>query len=242
MPTAEQFLKMVFPNGMPSTTRNFEYSCRKCNDTGHIIISKFPLIVEDCECEKRRRLERRINNSGLAETMKRCTFGSFDTAEKWQETVRNKALEYLNSAKSAWFFISGTPGSGKTHICTAICGEFIKCGVDTRYVKWREAAPRLKALVKFPEEYAEELDKLKTCELLYIDDFLKGNVTDADINLSYELLNYRYCERLRTVISGERSIEEIISIDEATGSRIFELAKGFVIAMPKGKNRRLSNE
>ena len=156
--------------------------------------------------------------------------------------MKNKALEYLNSQKSAWFFISGTPGSGKTHICTAICGEFIKRGVDTRYVKWREAAPKLKALVKFPEEYAEELDKLKTCELLYIDDFLKGNVTDADINLSYELLNYRYCERLRTVISGERSIEEIISIDEATGSRIFELAKGFVIAMPKGKNRRLSNE
>ena len=93
MPTAEQFLKMVFPNGFPSTTQDFEYSCQKCNDTGHIIISKFPLIVEDCECEKHRRLERRINRSGLAETMKRCTFDSFNTSEKWQETVKNKALE-----------------------------------------------------------------------------------------------------------------------------------------------------
>lgn len=220
-----------------SSSSNFK--CQKCEDKGYIIVNRFPLITEECDCEIQRRLQRRIKRSGLEETMKRCTFDNFQTADKWQEAAKEKAAEYLSSPKGTWFFIGGQPGSGKTHLCTAICGEFINRGVDMRYMKWRETMPRLKAAVNDTYEFNSIMDPLKTCKLLYIDDFLKGTVTDADINLAYELINYRYNERLRTVISGERSIQDILSLDEATGSRIFELAKGYVIQTPKNANWRL---
>ena len=35
------------------------------------------------------------------------------------------------------FMRKGQSGSGKTHICTAICTRFISCGRSVRYKVWR---------------------------------------------------------------------------------------------------------
>ena len=73
-------------------------------------------------------------------------------------------------------------------------------------------------------------------DTLYIDDFLKtqktrdqyGNPvvkepTEGDINLAFELIVSRYNQPFkRTLISSERSIEQITGFDESIGSRIVE--------------------
>ena len=61
---------------------------------------------------------------------------------------------------------------------------------------------------------------------------------EADINLAYQLLNERYNTRRRTIISSERSIEDILRIDEAVGGRIFELAREYCV-MTANVNLRL---
>ena len=74
---------------------------------------------------------------------------------------------------------------------------------------------------------------------MYIDDLFKGSVTSADINLAYEIINARYgVKELRTIISTERSMQNIIGIDEALGSRIYQRSKNFIIQTPK-QNWRL---
>ena len=70
---------------------------------------------------------------------------------------------------------------------------------------------------------------LKTAPVLYIDDLFKGaeRPTQGDLNIAFELLNYRYNdERLYTIISTEKLLDELIAIDEAIGSRIAERSKG----------------
>ena len=74
--------------------------------------------------------------------------------------------------------------------------------------------------------------------MLYIDDFFKGSVSDADINLAFELLNDRYNSKRMTILSSERSVEDILELDEAIGSRIYERSKGFYARLP-AKNWRL---
>ena len=108
-------------------------------------------------------------------------------------------------------------------------------GNSLKYMLWRDESVELKALVNYQEDYNERMQRLKTVKVLYIDDFFKSkNVTDADINLAFELLNYRYNDsKLRTIISSEKSIEDILSYDEAVGSRIYERCKnGFYIDAP----------
>ena len=66
-------------------------------------------------------------------------------------------------------------------------------------------------------------------------------MTDADINLAFEILNARYNDpMLRTVISSELPVEKILAIDEAVGGRIVERARGFICKAPP-ENYRLLN-
>ena len=110
---------------------------------------------------------------------------------------------------------------------------------------WRDDAVVLKGMVNAPEEYSQKITPLKKAKVLYIDDFLKvkkGSVpTSADINLAFELINYRYINKdLITLISSEWLAEEIVSIDEAVGSRIYERSKNYCLEFSgAGKNQRL---
>ena len=165
----------------------------------------------------------------MSDLIEEYTFSRYQTPDKWQEVAKSKAIQFLDHP-GAWFCISGTPGSGKTHLCTAIASELIKAGKEVRYMLWRSEAPRLKSLVNSREEYEQLMRECRDTEVLYIDDFFKGTVTDPDKNLAFELLNDRYNSRkTMTIISSEKTIEEILTIDEAIGSRMYERSKGFYV-------------
>jgi DNA replication protein DnaC len=112
-------------------------------------------------------------------------------------------------------------------------------------MRWRDESAKLKALVNDAIEYSRLIRELKKVEVLYIDDFFKvqrgQQPTPADINLAFEILNYRYANKLQTIISSEKTLDDILLIDDAVGGRIYELAKGFgmSLAYDKSKNFRL---
>ena len=229
---------MVLPNGRsvtPSTGQN--YKCPKCQDKGYIIINKDTLEIERCECSIRAENMKRLKNSGLIDLVDQYTFEKFKTSEVWQMQAKEKAFAYLKAPKSAWFFIGGQSGSGKTHLCTAMCTAMIESGKNLKYFKWREDAPRLKALINDADRYDAEMKKLSDIQVLYIDDFFKGLVSGGDINFAYQLLNDRYNTQRRTIISSEHDIESLMKIDEAIAGRIYERAKDFCILTPERNYR-----
>ena len=96
-------------------------------------------------------------------------------------------------------------------------------------------------MVNEREEYKRRINQLRNVPVLYIDDFWKGTVTDADINLAFTILNDRYnMKNKKTIISTEMSMEKILEKDEAIGGRISERAKGFVLQAPD-ENWRLKD-
>lgn len=201
-----------------------------------------------CECRAKRDSLRRIRRSGLGDQLQRCTFASYQTPEKWQEAAKNTVVRFVRDKDRGWLLLSGQSGSGKSHLCTAAAGKFIHAGADTRYMRWMDESIALKAAVNDDSEYFRRINPLKTCKVLYIDDFLKTQKgkepSAADVKLAFDLLDYRYCNRgLVTMISTERSIDELLSIDEALGGRIYERTRDYCVVIEGGatKNWRLSH-
>lgn len=208
--------------------------CAICHNTGTLVREDENgcRIGSECACMAQRRSLRRISRSGLSDAVRRNTFGSYQTPDDKRVGIKAAAERFCADTTGSWFFIAGSPGSGKSHICTGIAGELLTRS-EVRYCLWRDDAVKIKAAVMDRDAYAEMIEPLKAVPVLYIDDFLKGKVGEADVNLAFELINARYLDsRKRTIISSERTLPEIMQIDEAIGSRIYERAKSFVLAAP----------
>lgn len=207
------------------------YDCPECKNRGYNVVvdNEGYRHIAECRCMTIRRNRERIARSGLADLMQRYTFDNWQTPEPWQKNLLAAAKGFADQP-SGWFAVTGKPGTGKTHICTAICGELLNRSYNTRYLLWREVVGRLKALTTEPELYQRTLEPYLTAKVLFIDDLFKTGKgtepTSADFNVAFELLNHRYINsELVTLISSELSIGQIMEYDEAVGSRIYERSK-----------------
>lgn len=160
--------------------------------------------------------------------------------------MKTSAQDFCDDDTAKWFYIGGQVGCGKTHLCTAISAHYIKQGKDVKYMLWSEDAKKLKSLVSDAYEYEKGMSVYKNIEVLYIDDFLKTqqgeSPTVADINLAFELINRRLLNRdLITIVSSEKTIEDVIGYDEATASRMAEKAGKYKLSIDRdmAKNYRL---
>lgn len=225
--------------------------CPLCKNRGYIekVVEGFrgnwASVFSECECNKRRKSWRALQRSGLAKNIDRLTFDKFDTEEDWQKRIKMTALKYIQGEGGEWFFIGGSVGCGKTHICTAICGEYLKINNSVKYMCWAEEAVKLKSKVN-DEDYGDLIREYKECDVLYIDDFFKTRrnrsgeaqmPTDADIKLAYQIINYRYVSRKKTIISSEWMMDELMDFDEATSSRIYEMSKRSTLNINRQKDR-----
>lgn len=215
------------------------FDCPECENTGRLIRQDADgcLFGRECSCMVRRYSLRRIKRSGLEDAIKRYTFDNYQTPDEKRTAIKDAAVRFC-ADNSGWFFIAGQSGSGKSHVCTAIFGALVDRGHNVRYMRWRDESTKLKAAVNDAEDYDQQIKPLTNVPVLYIDDFLKGDVTAADLKLAFTILDARYSDaRLRTIISTERSLQEIMELDEAIGGRIVERSRGYIVQAP-GENWR----
>ena len=236
-------------NAYNNSTGNLtEYECAKCKNRGYFMEYKNGAeFLRECDCMEIRRSIRRMEASGLSDIMRRNTFDSFKANEGWQKSILETAKDYVNNSNGKWFYIGGQVGSGKTHICTAIVIELLNKGMSAKYMLWRDEVVRIKSVINDDEEYPKAIGHLKTVKVLYIDDFFKTergkNPTTSEINIAFEILNYRYNNKnLITIISSECVMDRLLDIDEAVGSRIYQRSRGYCLNISPdiGKNYRLN--
>lgn len=219
------------------------HECDKCRNKGIIayINNDGKFALKDCECMSIRKAKKLLAESGLTALVDKYTLNNYIATEKWQESIKNAAISFVNDTRGNWFFMGGQVGAGKSHICTAIVTELIKQGKNAAYMMWQDESVKLNASVN-TEQYEKRIKELKTASVLYIDDLFKNPPTDGDRKRIFELLNYRYNNpELTTIISTELQIRDIINLDEAVGSRIYERSKKYQININAdiNKNYRL---
>lgn len=245
------------------------YSCLKCGDKGFTLENvpalnndgqqrvwpngnpMFMEVLKDCVCAKKRQANHLMKFSEITDEFKKMTFSNFILESK-PEAVRQAhqcakdyfvEFDHIKDHRHNSISLLGQPGAGKTHLLTAVANNLImKKQVSVLYFPFVEGFNDLKTDFDLLEE---KLARMKRVGVLYIDDLFKGRTfpTDFQIEQMFAVLNYRYLNHKPIMVSSEKTVDELCDIDEALGTRIYQMSKNYTVVIKgdrKVLNHRLS--
>ena len=216
-----------------------ESICPKCGGKGWIFFKgeNGYDYCKECECQEVVKAKERLKHSGISDEFLKKGFKNFndrglDVLKKAKEIGIRYCKEFpdIKDTKRNSVLYMGQVGSGKTHLSMAICNAVMnnyKTGV--LYMPYREEMVRIKQVVNDEIDYNNAISKFKQCPVLMIDDLLKGKSTEADVNILFEIINYRYVNNMPMIVSTEKTMDELLDFDEGTMSRVIEMARGHSI-------------
>lgn len=216
------------------------FECIKCKDTGWISYKdEFGYEFQrKCDCWIIKESRRLIELSGISIGFQQKGLKNFKTNDIPQlVNAKNKAIKYLQNfercEKTRYnsIMFCGQVGAGKTHLGIAICSNLMDRSIAVSYMAYRNTITKIKQKLTNESDYERELIKYIQTRVLYIDDLLKGKITESDVNILYEIVNYRYMNNLPLIISTEKSINELLDFDEAIASRIIEMCRGNIVQL-----------
>lgn len=195
-----------------------------------------------CECRQLRIAEDKLKASGVSEEFRNMRFENFNY-ESSLETMEayataksySKSFGEIRVARQNSTILMGQVGSGKTHLAMAISNTLLDNSVGVIYMPYRSIITKIKQSITDEENYQREINKYKEAQVLFIDDLFKGRITEADINVMFEIVDYRYFKKLPVVVTTEKTIDDLLEIDEAIGSRLYEMSKNHMVTMKGNK-------
>jgi len=134
-----------------------------------------------------------------------------------QESLTNAldvCKEFTNKRKGAekdcWILLEGGYGSGKTHLAAAIANEAVDHGVPTLFITVPDLLDSLRFAFADPETtFEQRFNEIRNADLLILDDFGTQNATGWAQEKLFQITNYRYINKLPTVITTNLMLDEI---------------------------------
>jgi DNA replication protein DnaC len=125
------------------------------------------------------------------------------------ERAYNHAIQYSKSL-NGWVVLQGGYGCGKTHLAAAIANFAVSMGVPTLFL----TVPDLLDTLRFSYDSEEttfenRFDEIRNSSLLVLDDFGSQNATSWAQEKLFQIINYRYINKLPLVITTNLSLDEI---------------------------------
>lgn len=200
---------------------------------------------KECECAKIRKINRLIKSSEITAEFQKMGFKNFDVDKVTVpvKEMRNTALNYYKcfsdvrgTRVNSCLFI-GQSGCGKTHLLTAVSNGLMReQQIPVLYFPFLDGMGNISA--NDWERKAEIIQKMKDVEVLFIDDLFKpvGKTIKPikwQAEVVIEVVNHRYLNNMPILISTELSLTDLLDIDEAMASRMFEMASDFTVTIDK---------
>jgi DNA replication protein DnaC len=177
--------------------------------------------VDICQCRQKEVVQmthKRLYRLSNLEAFQGMTFESFDTGGlvgmsdeqiRSLNTARN-AAQYFSQHLDGWLLLHGSYGVGKTHLAAAIAHFAVSLGVPTLFL----TVPDLLDWLRYAygaEEYSFEarFEEIRNMRLLVLDDLGTQNATPWAEEKLYQIFNFRYVNRLPTVITTNQPLDEI---------------------------------
>ncbi len=170
-------------------------------------------------------------------------------------------MSWLAQEPPVGAFITGTTGTGKTYLASALAVRYVSEGMvyragmwcadrTVRYISPIRTLDQLRDMPRTSGSVAGAVEALSTCNLLVIDDLGKEAPTRWVFEKLFSVIDARYSEMLPTVVTTQWSKAELIQrmaehegIDvrdaEALVSRLHESCRAVRL---EGRNRRLVAE
>lgn len=216
------------------------YNCPICHNTlythsiefyndhcGHY----FHNVKTSCKCNLTRKSLRLMEKNGLLNLIKIKSFDNFFVKEGFQNIMKTKAISFTQKileGEKVSFFIGGQTGCGKTHICSAILSELAKQGICVHFFNYIQDIATLNRYQysdKYKETFEELMSLYRNADVLYFDDFMYGTVSESEQKLIFNIINHRYSNALPTIISSEKTVNDIKTINKSIYGRINEMVK-----------------
>jgi DNA replication protein DnaC len=177
--------------------------------------------MEICPCRHKDVLEanrKRLYLLSNLEALSRLTFATFEPRGrvglgKQQgdslEQAYNHAQNFAGSL-NGWLLLMGKYGCGKTHLAAAIANQAVALGVPTLFL----TVPDLLDWLRFAysdqndNAFEERFDEIRNVALLVMDDFGMQNATAWAQEKLFQIINYRYINRLATVITSNNQLAD----------------------------------
>ncbi|WP_411830973.1 ATP-binding protein [Peribacillus frigoritolerans] len=193
-----------------------------------------------CECVKRDRTNNLLKSSEITEEFSELGFRNFQTGGKPQAIVDayDTAYEYfgkfneIKNKRQNSIALLGEPGSGKTHLLTAVSNNLMrKFSFSVLYFPFVEGFDDLRDDFDALET---KLNRMKKVDVLFIDDLFKPaagkpRASEFTIEKMYSVINYRYLNKKPILISSELTVDNLVKVDPALGSRIYEMCEDYVV-------------
>lgn len=127
------------------------------------------------------------------------------------QTAR-EAAENFARAPQGWLLLEGGYGCGKTHIAAAIANLAVSMGKPTLFITVPDLLDSLRFAFSDPETTFEaRFEEVRNADLLVLDDFGTQNATGWAQEKLFQIMNYRYINKLPTVITTNLVLDEIES-------------------------------
>jgi len=146
--------------------------------------------------------------------LEEMTFEAFNPrghgATPRQRAVLQTALElargFAQDPAGRWLVLQGPPGVGKTHLAVAVYGYRVRRGQPALFVFTPDLLDHLRSAFR-PDStvpYDAVFEQVRTAPLLILDDFSTGGYTPWASEKLYQIIAYRYNERLPTLLTLDR--------------------------------------
>ena len=197
------------------------------------------------------RTQRRLAQSGLVGRFKEATFANFDADDSAQEQAKTTCRSYVESLdeKTAGLWLVGPPGTGKTHLGSAMVNYVIREKKQWAAIhSAREIVRMLRATWgnrdksrgwdNRPTTEEELIDHLGCLQLLVLDEVGVSYGSDSETVQLFDVLDLRYRKELPTVLLSNLPVGELKT---ALGDRAYDrLREGAVLVPCKWESRRAS--
>ena len=184
---------------------------------GHVEFGK----LEICTCRHSKVAENirdRLFAMSHLDELKELTFESFkprgrkglgEMQARSIEMAFNHAQHYAKSL-NGWLLLQGGYGSGKTHLAAAVANFVVGMGVPTLFLTVPDLLDALRfAYGSEDTTFEERFEQIRSAKLLVLDDFGTQNATGWAQEKLFQIINYRYINKLSTVVTTNLSLDEI---------------------------------
>lgn len=125
------------------------------------------------------------------------------------ELAYNQSRLFAQSL-NGWLLIQGYYGSGKTHLAAAIANFAVSMGVPTLFLTVPDLLDTLRFAYDDPAAtFESRFEEIRSAPLLVMDDFGTQNATAWAQEKLFQIINYRYTNRLPLVITSNLMLNEI---------------------------------
>ena len=182
--------------------------------------------LEPCVCrstEVAKNARQRLYEMSNLERLSHLEFENFNASGNPKaEFVTPQEAASLQKAKDeseafanilqGWLLLEGAYGCGKTHLAAAIANSSVHRGVPTLFITVPDLLDSLRFAYGNPETTFEaRFEEIRNADLLVMDDFGTQNATGWAQEKLFQIVNYRYINKLPTVITTNLILDEIES-------------------------------